>query len=718
MLRFSLSRNKRNTSKKNEHRPRKRQPEASRILGHTSGDKPNTSRSAAKKSFWANMDWSRARINVVVIGFCLIWGGLWCRAWYLQMIMGPRLADRANRQHTATELVTGRRGMIFDRNGQVLARSVEARSVYAKPREIQDFLSMANTLGPILGLEPQKLYDELSKTSRRFVWLRRKVDDYTAEAVRRANIPGIGLTKEYDRVYPFKHLAGQLLGFVGLDDKGLEGIERSLDSRLGSLPTRQVVQRDATGRRFYLHEEGRSEPRGEDITLTIDVQMQFIAEEAVARAARDFDAKWSGALVVDVPSGDILAWAQYPFFNPNNYRESSPVVYRNRLAADALEPGSTFKPFIMAAALEEKKIATTTPIDCENGRWETKKFTIRDTSRQGVLPAHKVLRYSSNIGMAKIGLELGAATTYRYLRALGFGEHAVVPVADSRGILRIPRDWSDVDIMSAAFGQSVSVTGLQMAQAYLTLLNDGVYKPLRLLREDGNVEERHPRIFRAAVVEQVCKMMRDVVEEKDGTGKRARIEGVEVAGKTGTAQKADRRAGSYGNKRLASFVGFLPADDPRYLIVVLVDEPTKNQYGGVVAAPVFREIAARSITYSGAIVPTAEAEEKEEKKKTNRQRGLKLALPEAPYLAEAVVTPARHVTDGMQLPGHRSRASTKVPDVRGKSLRNAVELFARAGVVPELKGNGTKVVKQSPPAGSDWAEEGKNVRYILWLSEK
>lgn len=717
MLKFSLSRHKRNTSKKNESRPRKRQPAVSRILGESSGKKANTSRRAAGKSFWADVDWSRARINVVVVCFCLIWAGLWCRAWYLQMIVGPRLADRANRQHTATELVTGRRGMIYDRNGQVLARSVEARSVYAKPREIQDFLSMANTLGPLLGMEPQKLYDELSRTSRRFVWLRRKVDDYTAEAVRRANIPGIGLTKEYDRVYPFKHLAGQLLGFVGLDDKGLEGIERSLDGRLGSLPTRQVVQRDATGRRFYLHEEGRAEPRGEDITLTIDVQMQFIAEEAVARAARDYDARWSGALVVDVPTGDILAWAQYPFFNPNNYRESSPVVYRNRLAADALEPGSTFKPLIMAAALQERKISPTTPIDCENGRWETKKVTLRDTSRQGVLPAYKVLRYSSNIGMAKIGLELGAPTTYRYLRALGFGEHSAVPVSDSRGILRIPRDWSDVDVMSAAFGQSVSVTALQMAQAYLTLLNGGVVKPLRLLLEDTRVEERQARIFREDVTEQIRKMMRDVVEEKDGTGKRARIEGVEVAGKTGTAQKADRRAGVYGNKRLASFVGFLPAEEPRYLILVLVDEPTKNQYGGVVAAPVFREIAARSITYSGAIVPTTVAEDKEEKRE-GRQRSLKLSAPEAPYLAEAAVTPARHAADGMQLPGHRSRAGARVPDVRGKSLRNAVELFARAGIVPELKGSGSRVVKQSPPAGSAWSEEGKNVKYILWLSEK
>ena len=642
----------------------------------------------------------------------------WGRAWYLQMVEGPRLADRARRQHMASELVTGRRGMIYDRNGQVLARSVEARSVYAKPQEVEDFLVMANTLGPILGMEPQKLYDELSKTKRRFVWLKRKVDDYTAEAVRKANLSGIGLSKEYDRVYPFKHMAGQLLGFVGLDDKGLEGIERSLEARLGCIPTRQIVQRDAMGRRFYLHEEGQTEPRGQDLTLTLDVQMQFIAEEAVARAARDYDARWSGALVVDVPTGDILAWAQYPFFNPNTYRESSPLVYRNRLAADALEPGSTFKPFVMAAALQERKVTPNTLIDCERGKWVSKNFTIRDTSNQGMLPASKVLRYSSNIGMAKIGLSLGAPMFHKYLHALGFGERTSVPVSESRGILRIPRDWSEVDLMSTAFGQSISVTGLQMAQGYLTLLNGGVYKPLHLIREDGNVEEAHERVFSEKTVREVMDMMRDVVEEKDGTGKRARIEGVEVAGKTGTAQKADHRTGTYGSKRLASFVGFLPADKPRYLILVMVDEPARNQFGGVVAAPVFKEIAGRALTYTGILSETrlAEASGTKDAGPVRRQRGLKLAGLEVPYLARTADAPQRATV--MQLPGHLAKAASRVPDVMGKSVRNAVELFARAGVVPELKGSGSRVVRQSPAAGTAWPEDGQNVDYILWLSER
>ena len=432
-------------------------------------------------------DWGRARINVIVVAFCIFWAVLWGRAWYLQMIAGPHLADRARRQHMFSELVSGRRGMIYDRNGQMLASSVEAKSVCAWPRKVQDFYSTANTLGPILGIPPQEIFNRLSTAKGHFIYLKRKVDDASAEAVRKAGLTGIGLSREYDRIYPYKHLAGQLLGFVGQDDKGLEGLERSLDARLGCIPTRQIVQKDAKGRRFYLQEAGQPEAHGEDVTLTLDVQMQFFAEEAIARAVKEFDARWGGVLIVDVPTGGILAWAQFPFFNPNAFQESTPLIYRNRLAADALEPGSTFKPFVMAAALQENKITPASPVDCEGGKWASKNFTIRDTAGHGVLPAAKVLRYSSNIGMAKIGISLGAPTFYKYLHSLGFGERTGVPVAESRGILRIPRDWSEMDILSASFGQSISVTGLQMAQAYLTLLNGGVYKPLRLVREDDRV---------------------------------------------------------------------------------------------------------------------------------------------------------------------------------------------------------------------------------------
>lgn len=691
-----------------------------KTLGATrkEGPTPRPESSRGRFGAWASkVDWQRIRINSVIGFFCVVWVLLWLRAWQLQMVEGPKLADKARRQHVASELVSGKRGMIFDRQGRALARSVEARSVYANPRAVDDPAKTADALASILGVNRDKIFAELSDSKKRFVWIKRKIDDNAALEVTRANLAGVGLSREYDRFYPFKHMAGQLLGFVGMDDKGLEGLERSLDDRLGAMPVRQIVQRDAMGRKFYLNEEGGGEPVGEDVTLTLDMEIQYIAEEALARVVKEFDAKWAGSLVVDIKSGDILAWAQYPFFDPNTYRDYAPAIYRNRVAQDALEPGSTFKPFVMAAALREKKVTPGTLIDCEGGKWTRHNFTIRDTSTRGVLPAEKVLRYSSNIGMAKIGLTMGASAMRRNLSALGFGEPVDVPVANSRGILRQPRDWGEMDIMAASFGQSVSVTCLQMAQAYLTLLNHGVYKPLRLVMEDNPVEEAPRRVFSEKTVREVVAMMRDVVEARDGTGKRAKIEGVETGGKTGTAQKADRRSKTYGSGRLASFVGFFPVDDPRYLILVFVDEPTRNQFGGVVAAPAFREIGSRTLSVTG--FPRDGAPTPKKAEQVKRKRGLKMAsAPDKPWSERSASVAEAKKEAGMNFPGHLAKPAARVPDVMGKSLRNAVELFARAGVVPELKGVGNRVVKQDPPAGSPWPATGQNANFILWLSER
>lgn len=707
-----------------------------RRLSSRSGDKYSFSRhvaakNSAKKSgrfaklkaFSASLDWDKIRINGIIGLFCVIWVCLWGRAWYLQMIAGPSLADKAHRQHMAIELVSGKRGRIFDRNGQTLARSVEVRSVYANPSGVEDIDRTVAALAPILEIDREKLRKDLARSGKQFIWLKRKIDDSAAIAIKKANLPGIGLSKEYERFYPFKHMAGQLIGFVGMDDKGLEGIERSLDAELGVMPVRQLVQRDATGRRFYQREKGRGEPVGNDVTLTLDMRFQFIAEEAVARAAREFDARWSGALVVEIASGDILAWAQYPFFNPNNYRQASAAIYRNRLASDALEPGSTFKPLVMAAAINEKKVAPNTLINCEGGKWNYNKYVIRDTSTQGILPASKVIRYSSNIGMAKIGQSMGAKVFHRYLSKLGFGEVNAIPIANSRGILRKPRDWGEMDVMATSFGQSISVTALQMAQAYLTFFNHGVYKPLRLVIDENaagkETDAKATRIFSEKSVAEVMDMMRDVVEAPDGTGKRARVEGVAVGGKTGTAQKADARSKTYGNEHLASFVGFFPAVNPAYFILVFVDEPAKNQFGGIVAAPVFSEIATRVLSQTGAFAenrPTAAKIGKRDK----TPRGLKLAsAPAQPWNRTSTLNAIAKAPDplSMKLPGHLAKAPENVPNVTGKSLRNAVELFARAGIVPELKGSGSKVVRQSPSAGTPWSHFDKDQICTLWLSE-
>ncbi len=674
------------------------------------------------------VDWGRCRIHMVAVGFAVFWVVLWGRAWYWQVLEGSRLADQAKQQYMASVLITGKRGSIHDRHGQVLARSVECLSIYARPDEIDDVELTANTLGKILHIAPQKLHDQLSNDARKFVWLARKVDDYTVRAVKEARLTGIGFSKEYDRVYPFKEMAGQLMGFVGVDDQGLEGVERAFDEHLASVPTRQMIQRDAMGRRFYLYNEGQEEPSGKDLYLTIDTQVQFFAEEIIAKRVEDFDAKWGGVLVVDVLSGDILAWAQYPFFNPNAYKFYGPAQYRNRLASDALEPGSTLKPFLVAAALQEKIVKKDSVFDCEGGKWDVEGTSIRDTSWHNDLTVEEILRYSSNIGVAKIGQILGADMYHRYLSRLGFGERTVVPVAESKGILRSPSDWGAVDLLSTSFGQSLSVTALQMAQAYLTLVNGGVYKPLRLVVDEGILEEdrealkkKQGRIFSERVTKDILRMLRDVVEE-DGSGHRARIAGIEVGGKTGTAQKADKAKGTYGEGRMASFVGFAPAENPRYLTLVIVDEPTVNPFGGVVAAPVFQQVTQLTMTYAGQLpdvvfAATADAPLIQRGAQLGENaRGPKLSRNPVPLFTAASLEQPKRTANYHTLPGHLTKASALVPNVVGKTLRNAVELFARGGVVPVLKGQGQRVVRQSPAPGASWPSKD-DVEYILWLSE-
>ncbi|MDR2696659.1 MAG: PASTA domain-containing protein, partial [Deltaproteobacteria bacterium] len=511
--------------------------------------------------------------------------------------------------------------------------------------------------------------------------------------------------------------AGQLLGFVGMDGKGLEGLERSMEEHLGGQSSRQPVQRDATGRRFYLRTEGRDDPSGKPLALTLDVQVQFFVEEALERVATEHKAKWAGCLIVDVPTGDILAWGQYPFFNPNAYRDFTPAQYRNRLAQDAIEPGSTMKPFVVAAAMQEKLIGRDTIFKCEGGKWETKTITIRDEKGYDDLPVHKIIRYSSNIGAAKIGLALGARKYHQYLSQLGFGGHSALPLAESKGILRQPRDWSEADIISTAFGQSISVTAVQMVQAYLTLVNGGVYKPLRIVA-DAEAQPPAPlrRIFHERVSREVLAMMREVVEE-DGTGKRARIDGVQVGGKTGTAQKADRRSGTYGAARTASFVGVAPIDKPRYLALVMVDEPVNVQYGSLVAAPVFQEVISRTMAYQGyfpdvslAMGPPRPSEfAKQEKRQAAARAAEKPSAKEDSALFGKKEI-RRTVASGIMPAGNQ------VPDVVGKSVRMAVEAFAGRGVVPVIRGEGQKVVRQSPEAGAHWPAGRENTEYVLWLS--
>ena len=667
-------------------------------------------------------DWGRVRLAAVAVIFGAVWGLLWFRAWDIQIVQGPMLAEKVSRQQHGTELITGFRGSILDRNGQVLARSVEVRSVYVRPYEVQDIAGATHTLAEILNIEPAKVSAALS-SNKSFVWLQRKVDDKTAARVRDANIKGVDLATEFERVYPFKQLAGQLLGFVNIDDVGIEGLEKAFDNELSAQSSRIVVQRDATGRKLYLAgAEDRSDLKGNDIELTIDNQIQYFTEEALAKAVEQNQAKWGGCLVVDVATGEILAWAEYPFFNPNAYRSySGASAWRTRLSTDALEHGSTIKPLLVAAALTENRIKTDSRYFCENGLWKTKRFTIRDTSKRGWLTVEEILRYSSNIGAAKIGMEMGAPLYHDYLNRMGFGEKTGLPVVgESAGILRNPKQWAEVDLATASFGQSFSANALQVAEAYLILANGGVKRPLKLVK-GFDEDEAEERVFSEEAADAVLKMLYGVVEE-DGSGQRARIPGVMVGGKTGTAQKAS--SGSYGSGRLSSFVGIAPLDNPRYLVITMVDEPQKSSYGGVVAAPVFRHVVSRTLAYNGELPdPTAitpyVVDNAEIMADAENESATPVPVETSAALEEAAKPVSRNLVScvSINLSEQQARSGAVVPNVVGSSVRNAVEDFMRLGITPTIKGQGYTVVKQSPEAGARFTDSS-SVECIIWLSEQ
>ncbi len=655
-------------------------------------------RATRKTAFKAKVDafdkWSGIRFQIAAGLFLLGWVFLWGRTFYIQMIRGSELANSANRQHTYSEIVEAQRGTIYDRNGLILAQSIEARSIVANPRAMKKPEETAAALAEIIHGDIEKL-TELFLRDRAFIWVSRKVDDATAKKVQEAKLEGITISREYDRIYPQKFLAGQLLGFVGIDNYGLEGVERSFNEHLSGEKTKLVGYRDGNGRRYYL--AGQEIPRGKDLHLTLDGQIQFIAEEVISKAVQDTDSKWGGVLIAEAKTGEILASAQYPFFNPNAFSSYSPEIYRNRIASDALEPGSTLKPFPVAAAIEERIISKDTEYFTENGIWQTEQITIGDDGRSyGNLKVNEILRYSSNIGVAKIGLDLGKEKYHDYLTKLGFGALTGIGIAESRGIVRAPREWGNVDLMSAAFGQSVSVTGLQMAQAYLSLANNGISTPLQLVKDKDNLQRVEQRVFSASTAQQIMSMLEEVVES-DGTGRNARVTGIKVAGKTGTAQKAAKSGKGYGDGRFASFTGIVPSDAPRYVIIVMLDEPQSNQYGGTIAAPVFQEVATRILAYGG-YLPDVVFAQSSSKKNTSSQ-----------------------VETFTSVKLDKSKTLEKLPNFAGVSLRNSMDILISLGIEPSIRGTGLKVLQQYPAANTPLPlvdDNGKTIPVVLWLSEE
>lgn len=643
---------------------------------------------------------SKNRLIVCASIFLACWCILWVRAGYIQLYKGQRLAEMARRQQEQSELVRGKRGDILDRNGLVIATSVQIESVFARPVEIEDPAKVATILEPILGVPRRELQEKLS-SRRQFIWLARQIGDKASaqvrEKLRAQNIKGVQLINEYARVYPNGHFAGQLLGFVGLDGEGLEGLEKALDDRLAGKSAELVVQKDASRRMLFLDLQNQDRNiDGETVRLTIDSQIQAEAENSLAKAVIDRKAATGSCLVINAETGEILAWAGYPQFNPNTYRTSTAVSRRNRQALDIFEPGSTMKPILVASALQEGVVKLGDTFDCENGHWMLHGEHIRDTHGHGRLTLSEVVALSSNIGAAKIALALGATRFSSYLTRLGFGQTSGLPLsAESAGILRPGRKWYEVDTANAGFGQGVGVTTLQMAEGYLTLAGDGTLKPLKLIKG-----EPPARPSETIFSPQVTKIVRDILIQtvESGTGTAAKLPGLLVGGKTGTAQKADSTKGGYGDSYLSSFIALVPGDKPKFLIMGFIDEPKGSHYGGVVAAPMVRDVAAKTLAYFGQLpdgVALASAVH-------NDPAGLK---PVSDYVAPVSGPTAKGKVRGCATT--TSTVCTTVPDFTGMSVRRAVERLSRLGVVPKLAGDGQVVITQEPRAGDAWDGQGE-----------
>ena len=633
------------------------------------------------------MDWIKFRIALLgcLLGIVLL--GLWARAYFVQVVLGPDLSRQASRQYWSHKSTYGQRGKIFDARGNLLAKSVGINSVFARPREIEKIGQTAETLQDILGKGIREFQSALGK-DRSFVWLARKISDRTASEILAARLPGVYLTQEKARFYPQGHLAGQLLGFVGLDNEGLEGLECSYNQYLSGKKKEFIVQRDAGGNLLFAPGQLNNGLAGKNLVLTLDKRIQFAAEEALAETVLKNLAKSGLCLVVKVSSGEILAWAQYPFFNPNNFSQSSPEVWKNRMALDVFEPGSTIKPILVAAALDTGTCRPQDIFFCENGSWTFSGQEFGDSHEYGWLPVNRIIRYSSNIGAAKIGLQLGSGVYFEYLRALGLGRRTHLPLpGEAEGILRPAGDWTRVDLVAASFGQGVGMTLLQLAQSYLCLANKGLFQPLKLIRKpESQVSAQRVRVFSPRTAQAVLEMMTEVVEE-DGTGTRARIPGMFVGGKTGTSQKASK-TGGYTDRYTASFIGLFPGLNPEYLIIAVIDEPKENHFGGVVAAPAVRRVAAKLVA------ETDDFQHYWEGRTQQRKQDRKAESPKA--LSRVIPKAAQD--------GRSALKDGKMPDLRGTSLRRAVEILAEHSIIPKISGQGVRIGGQQPAPGVPCSE--------------
>lgn len=537
------------------------------------------------------------RIRLLVAAFAALFLVTLARAAWLQIVRGGDYEAMASRQHRETIEVPAGRGTIYDRTGKPLAIGEQATTVYADPSAVENPKAAAVAAAQVLGLDPDELFERLTDRSRRFVYILRKADPIKAAELEQREIPGLGFYPEELRWYPQGGVASHVLGFAGVDNSGLEGLEQSLDQTLSGRPGSETIVKDAHGRAIDIVTARRELP-GRDITLTIDHQLQATTEEVLAQTVRRWGAKGATAIVADVRTGAVLAMANAPTFDANRFPATTPDRRRNRAVTDVYEPGSTFKLVTIAAALEDGVVSPASsfvlaPQIRVADRWIHEAHE-RGTERMTV---KEILTASSNVGTVTIAQMLGAERLAGWISRFGFGRRTEIDFpGESPGMALALKRWSGSTIGTVPIGQGIAVTPVQMAAAYAAIANGGVLRTPHLVKKVDGKRLQHGlghRVVSEATADRVMAMLRNVVVE--GTGTEAAVPGYTVAGKTGTAAKPEN--GRYVAKYVASFVGLVPARAPRLCILVAVDEPHGTIWGGVVAAPAFAKIAQFALQY-------------------------------------------------------------------------------------------------------------------------
>ena len=653
---------------------------------------------------------TRIRLGLVFLIFVLAFGAVMYRAFRLQVLDREGLVRIADAECHRTITIPAVRGNIYDRQGDKLAVSVVADSVFAQPSQIVDRKKAAAKLAKALRLDRRNLARTL-QGKKSFVWLKRQVEPREAARVKALGLKGVGFVKESKRFYPNKDLAAHVLGFVGVDAEGLEGLERQYERYLNGGDQTWRMRRDALGRTYQdWQQESPQIRRGADIILTLDRRIQYATEKALARAVKEYGAKGGAALVVRPQTGEILAMAAVPGFNPNVFGRYRASTRRNRVLTDTFDPGSTFKVFVAAAALEEGVVRPEDKVFCEKGRMKVGKYTIHDHKPYEWLTVNQVIQHSSNIGTAKIGEMLGPSHLFRYLERFNFGRRTGIDFpAESAGLLRPYKKWRKVDQANVAFGQGVTVTALQMTMAMAALANDGLMMRPYLVSEVRDSEgrtivKRRPEIVRQVVSERTAREVRymlRLVVETGGTGTRADTPGYPAAGKTGTAQKLDRVNKRYSQTKFySSFLGYVPHHHPELALFIGIDEPKTEIYGGVVAAPVFREIAAEMLPLMNvAPLPVPEA--------LTARADTKPTSPGISPQTKSKVRPAKPEAVQRLEPG-------RMPNLSGLSMRRVMDLMARYEVDLQFSGSGQAVWQRPTPGVAIKPGQVCRVRFEQW----